>query len=290
MPAPLAAGIIGGSVLTGLIGSRAQSRAANVAAGSQERAAMMGIDEQRRQFDAMRELLSPYVQQGQRAMGQLRPWQQAGLSSMSDLDRIQRAGGSSIGALQAYEQAGIQALQEQQALAGLRGEDQQAAAIERAQQGGMMDAMLQQGENAILQNASATGGLRGGNTQALLAQYRPQFLNQILQQRYAQLGGLAGAGANVAQTLAGMGGTIAGQRVAQGLQTTQNLAQMGQASAAGQAAQGQASASNIANLMGQMGSAQAGAALASGQAQSNAINQFGGAAGQLMTLKLLGAF
>jgi hypothetical protein len=91
--------------------------------------------------------------------------------------------------------------------------------------------MTQQGENAILQNASATGGLRGGNVQAALSQFRPQALNALIEQQYGRLGGLA---------------------------------QLGQASAAGQGAQGMQSASNIGNLFANQGAATAGGQIAQG--------------------------
>lgn len=112
-------------------------------------------------------------------------------------------------------------------------------------------------KNAILQNASATGGLRGGNTQAALAQFRPQLLNQLINQRY--------------QNLAGM-------------------TSLGQNAAAGTGNAGMQSASNISNLYQQSGAAQAGAALASGQASANMWNSVGSAIGTIGGMKLTGMF
>ena len=152
-----------------------------------------------------------------------------------------------------YMQAGQGALGAQQALLGLGGADAQRAAIAQIEQGPQFQAMVQQGETAILQNASATGGLRGGNTQAALAQFRPQMLSQLIQQQMAQLGGLSGAGQQGGMSAAGLG-----QQGAQGI--------MGQYGAQGQAA--------------------AGAALAQGQGMANI---FGGVGGALGTLGGLGA-
>lgn len=137
--------------------------------------------------------------------------------------------------------AGTQALGSQQALLGLSGQGAQQAAIQALQQSPFFTAQLQRGENSILQNASATGGLRGGNTQAALAQFAPQLLGQAYQQQLQGLGGLSG----------------------QGL------------SAAGSAG------SQIAELLGQQGAARAGATLAQGQKQGQVFGsalQLGGLA------------
>lgn len=151
-----------------------------------------------------------------------------------------------------YMQAGQGALAQQQALLGLAGPEAQQAAID--QLSSQMDqAMFEQGEAAILQNASATGGLRGGNTQAALAQFRPAMLSQLIQQQMSALGGLAG---------------------------------MGQQGAMGAAGFGQQSAANIGNQFGAMGQAAAGAAMAQGQGMANL---FGGVGGALGTLGGLGA-
>lgn len=138
-----------------------------------------------------------------------------------------------------YSQGGESAFQRQQALLGMNGEQAQQQAIDRIEGGARFQSMVQQGENAMLQNASATGGLRGGNIQAALAQYRPQVLNQLIDKQYSDLG---------------------------------NMAQLGQASAAGVGAAGMQSASNIGGMMMAQGDAQAQAILQQGQAIGNTIN------------------
>jgi hypothetical protein len=152
-----------------------------------------------------------------------------------------------------YMQAGQGALGQQQALLGLGGPEAQRAAIAQLEQGPQFQAMVEQGENAILQNASATGGLRGGNTQAALAQFRPQMLSQLINQQMAQLGGLSG---------------------------------MGQQSAMGAAGYGQQGTQGVIGQLGAQGQAAAGAALAQGQGMANI---FGGVGGALGTLGGLGA-
>jgi len=142
-----------------------------------------------------------------------------------------------------YTEAGPQALEAQMAIAGLDGTDAQQKAVTQIEQSPIFQAMLAQGEGSILQNASATGGLRGGNVQGALAQFSPAMLNQFIEQQYGRLGGL----------------------------TT-----LGQNSAAGTGAAGQTAASSIAKLLEQQGAAKAGGNLAQGSIFSDLIGQAGG--------------
>ena len=219
MPDPVTASIVGG---TSLLGGLVQGNSARQAAKAQTQAAQQGIEEQRRQLEESRRILQPYV----------------------------GAGTEAIGGLQPYAQAGVGALQQQQALIGLLGPEAQQQAIAQLEQGAGFQSQVRQGEEALLQRASATGGLRGGNIQAALAQFRPQMLQQEIEAQYGRLGGMTALG----QT------------------TTQNIAQLGQASAAGQSAAGLQTGANIANLFGQQGAARAGARLAQGAAASDVLN------------------
>jgi hypothetical protein len=186
--AALAGIAVGGATL---ISANQQSKSAQAAASTQAQASSAGIEEQRRQFEAVQKLLAPYVQ------------------------------------------AGTQGLSGQQALLGLAGPEAEQAAIQRLQGGETFKALTEQGENAILQRASATGGLRGGNIQAALAQFRPQLLAGLIEQQYGRLGGLTTFGQNAA---AGVGNV------------------------------GMTTGSNIGNLLTQQGAAQAGGQLAAGKA------------------------
>ena len=148
--------------------------------------------------------------------------------------------------LQPYTEAGKPALEAQQALIGLQGPEAERAAIERIRGGETFKALSQQGENALLQQASATGGLRGGNIQGALAQFRPQLLSSLIEQQYGRLGGMATLGQ---QSAAGVGGA--------GMQT----------------------GTNIANLLGQQGAAQAGGELAQGRAFASIPSAISGGLG-----------
>ena len=193
-----------------LLSAGVQSSAARRGAAAQTASAQAGIDEQRRQFEAVRELLAPFVTGGTTAFGQ------------------------------------------QMALTGAAGADAQRAALQAIEQGPEFAALAQQGESAILQSAAATGGLRGGNVQGALAQFRPQILSGLIEQQYSRLGGLASAGQNAA---AGVGTA--------GMQTGQN----------------------ISSLLAQQGAARAGSALASGQAFGDLLGSAGMAIGRGMAFE-----
>lgn len=192
------------TVVGGAMASDAQSNAADQAASAQTASAQAGIDEQRRQFDAIQKLLAPYAN------------------------------------------AGTGALTGQQNLLGLNGANAQQAAITALQNSPQFQSQLKLGENSILANASATGGLRGGNTQAALAQFSPQLLAQTINDQYSKLGGITTLG----QNSAAMTGNA-------GMQT----------------------GNNVANLLQQQGAAQAGSYLAQGRANAGLWNSIGGAVG-----------
>ncbi len=141
--------------------------------------------------------------------------------------------------LKPYTEAGLPALEQQQAFLGLQGPEAERAAIERISGGERFQEITRQGEEAILSRASATGGLRGGNVQQALAQFRPQVLNQLIEEQYGRLGGMT---------------------------------QLGQRSAAGVGAAGMETGTNIANLLSQQGSALAGGELGQAKAYGQVLN------------------
>jgi hypothetical protein len=147
---------------------------------------------------------------------------------------------------QPYMDTGKSALGGQGDLLGLNGADKQAAAIAALQGGPQFQALQQQGENSILANASATGGLRGGNTQGALAQFSPMLLSQLITDQYSRLGGLTSLGQNAA-ALTGNQGVNVGSNISTLLQ------QQGAAQAGGALAQGKANAGmpqTIGNILG----------------------------------------
>lgn len=105
------------------------------------------------------------------------------------------------GLMKPYATGGKAAFNSQLDLLGL-GDGSQQEAIDDLTNQDYFQTLLAQGEEAILQNASATGGLRGGNTQGALAQFRPSMISQLVQQQLANLGGITQTGMMGANTLA----------------------------------------------------------------------------------------
>jgi hypothetical protein len=101
------------------------------------------------------------------------------------------------GGLQPDQQTVQQMAQPEQPInpyAGLTGQEAQAQAIEKIAQSPLLAELTRQGEEALLQNRAATGGLRGGNTQGALAQFRPAMLQAEIDKYYGRLAGLSGVG------------------------------------------------------------------------------------------------
>lgn len=176
-----------GKVVGGITGASDSAKGAERAARIQAASAQAGIDEQRRQFDALIELMTPFID------------------------------------------AGTGAIDAQQDLIGLSGPQAQQEAIDTLSASPQFLSLVDQSEESLLQNASATGGLRGGNIRNALAQFRPQILSQLMESQFNKLG---------------------------------QLSHMGQASAAGQGAAGLQVAGNIGNLLNQQGAARAGGVMA----------------------------
>lgn len=274
----VATAVVGSTVVGGYLSSKSQSDAASQASGAQQASSAASIAEQRRQFEALKQILSPYSSAAvggggsntqaiigyyQKYMGTtpkqetLDSWLDdinSGKRTLADTERIISSGPGA----QAYALGGNLtpppqgSLEAQQDLLGLRGTQAQGTAIGNIESSPMFDSLYRQGENALLQNASATGGLRGGNIQGALAQFRPALLQSLIDQQYSRLSGITALGQNAA---AGQGNA--------GMQTGQN----------------------ISSALQQSGAAQAGNYLAQGQAKSNMYNLLPQAVGTYYGIK-----
>jgi hypothetical protein len=124
---------------------------------------------------------------------------------------------------------GQSAFSKQLSMLGIGGSETDA--IQEIKNGPEFQALLNEGGDAIRANASATGGLRGGNTQAALAEFSPKILSQLLNDRFTRLGSLSTIGqntainegdirtqvaSNIAELLAAKGAAGAGGAIAKG--------------------------------------------------------------------------
>lgn len=136
-----------------------------------------------------------------------------------------------------YLQAGTGALGQLTSLQGLNGNDARSQAFSSLVESDPRYATLfDRGQDTILANASANGGLRGGNTQAALAELSPNVLASVYDMVMSGLQGTAGLGLG-----------------AQG-----NVTQAGQGVT-----------NNITNLLGEIGGTKANGFLARGRINSD---------------------
>lgn len=106
--------------------------------------------------------------------------------------------------LEPYSQAGLGGLQSYLAMLGQSGNEAQQAAIAGLEQTPGYQAQLGAGQRAILQNASATGGLRGGNVQQGLAEFGSGLFGQYYNQQLDRLGQLQNQGLQTQSGLANL--------------------------------------------------------------------------------------
>lgn len=271
----LGTAIIGGLIAgAGALGGAAISGgAAKSAARTSQQAADASIAEQRAAREQLTQLLQPYTQSGIPALQaqmnllgiapQQTNWTAFAQSNPELMAAYNQQGGGQMVNIMGREVMipGGQRMpleqfaQQWQATRGgdlsafqTGGAQGQQQAINQFEQSPMFQALARQGETAILQNASATGGLRGGNVQGALGQFRPALLNQQIQQQFQNLGGLTA---------------------------------LGQSSAAGVGAGGFQAAGNIGNLLNNNATNQGNAALAGANATSQGLGRFANTVGGL---------
>lgn len=248
----MSAVVVGGAVIgagASIYAGNQAGGAAKDAANQQTQTAMMAQAQQGQQFERIQALLNPYVSASTGTFDGA-----AYLRANPDIAADPVYGGDPYRHYIEHGRAeGRQAtmsapgsLAGQQDLLGLNGNAAQGAAISNIENSPYFSGLVQQGENAILQNASATGGLRGGNTQGALAQFRPNMLAAAIDQQYQRLAGITSLGQNAA---AGVGNA------------------------------GMNMANNNSQLFGQIGAAQAGGIIGQARGQAQAINGISSAFG-----------
>lgn len=104
-----------------------------------------------------------------------------------------------------YLATGLSGLGDLGDLIGVNGTDAQQAGLLSIQNSPALASIIRNGEDAILQNASATGGLRGGNIQRGLADFRSDAFADQLNQQISRLAGLAGLGQGATDSVSAFG-------------------------------------------------------------------------------------
>lgn len=106
---------------------------------------------------------------------------------------------------QPYQDLGKSAINPLGNLVGVNGADAQQTIIDQLKGGPLYSSLIDSGEEALLANASATGGLRGGNTQDALARFRGDTLNSVIADQLAQYSGLVGIGSGATDAVSNFG-------------------------------------------------------------------------------------
>jgi hypothetical protein len=199
------------------------------------------------------------------------------------LGRIDQSTGQAINYLNPYASTGQEAQQREAALSGALGGAAQQQAFQDFQESPGQKFLRERQEQALLRNASATGGLRGGSTLSALqeqasgiaAQQQQQQLENMRniaqrgqqaatqQGQFSQTGGISGA--NLIGQIAGQQAGLLGQQAGLQANTGSQMANL--------AAQGGQFAGNTLN---NLGSQVSGLRSGLGQLESGAIGNTGG--------------
>jgi hypothetical protein len=111
----------------------------------------------------------------------------------------------SMQALSPWSMGGQQAFGQLGDLAGLHGGGAQGSIIDSLKASPLYQSLFRNGQDTLLNNASATGGLRGGNFQSSLANFGSDTLAQVIQQQLQGYSGLATQGLGATEFGAGLG-------------------------------------------------------------------------------------
>jgi hypothetical protein len=243
-----------------ITGAEAGERAAIEAGEIQANAAAEGIGESRRQFDVTTGNLASADKFNREQLAQ-------GMdASVQTLESAQQAQQQQ---LDPFAKAGVSALEQQQALLGMGTPEQQQQAFNQFTESPGQKFIRERAEKSLVRNASAIGGLGGGNVRSALVEQGAGFAAQDFNNQFNRLNTLRADGQNAATNI-GQGELSTGSNVAStqfgasqaigsgAINTAARQGQFGQANSAniqqGLASQGQARASGL--LGGQQAIAQ----------------------------------
>lgn len=202
------------SFVSGLFGGGAQKKASRKAMEAQVAAYNRGIDLQQQQYDTTRSDYMPYTTAGGNAV-----------TALDDLMRAAMGGGYGTPPTRATPEM----VEAQEALEA------------KLTSSPLYQTLYRGGEEAVLQNASATGGLRGGNTSRGLADFGSDVLARVYDDQFQKLGALAGLGI-------GATGSVASAGLANANAATQLYGQIGDARANNYLTRGGINAANFRNI------------------------------------------
>lgn len=113
--------------------------------------------------------------------------------------------------LRPFQEAGVSALEQQQALLGLSGQEAQQTAFSGLQDSPGQQFLRKRAQRNLVRNASAIGGLGGGNVRSALVEQGAGFAAQDLQNQFGRLGQIAGQGQAATTNIGQFGAQAANQ-------------------------------------------------------------------------------
>lgn len=277
------------SAVTSIIGGNSAKKAASRAADAQVKAAQLAIDEQRRQFDTTQQNFAPYLSSGTAALSGINAllgistpvtrtvdWEAYARANPDVMDYYSSHNGRDLFtkgdsmSLADYGKAHYDAYGAPQGrdltpfTTTTGGEVDQQGAIDALRASPLYQSLYRNGEEAILSNAAATGGLRGGNTQSSLYNLGADTLSSVIQNQLSNLGGIANMGMGSAGQLGQFGANTAAN-------IGNSLTQQGQAQAGAALTRGGINAANWNNIGGTLDSI--GSAIAGGGSLSSILGK-----------------
>ena len=271
----MAAIAIGGAVVSGAlsyVGGRKRAKGLENAANVQAEYAEMGIEGFRAARKRARKDISGGYDKAFQTVS--RSTDAAVATQRGELDRLNEM-------MKPYIDAGRAGLSGLQNLIGLGGQDAQRTAIGEIEGGAEFGALTRSGENAILQNASATGGLRGGNIQRSLHGYREELLSSLINRQVGRYENLSDQGLNASTSSGQIGAGIASQTSELQAQGGSLIAQLRAQRGLNLGTLGFNTEMEIAQLRQVQGAALAGKSIAAGNRSALPFDILGGIAGQV---------
>lgn len=225
------AALIGGAIIGAVSASSSASKGAKAsksAAKIQERGVQAGISEERRQFEITQANLQSFQQAGTDAIEQQRILLGLGSSEtdpnaerrqkletqISALTRLADLPPSTgpFGNFNAQER--LQSLQSElesiPAFSKISAQEAQAQAFAKLQESPGQQFLRKRAQRNLVRNASAIGGLGGGNVRSALVEQGVGFAAQDLQNQFGRLGQLAGQGQAATTSVGQFGAQSAG--------------------------------------------------------------------------------
>lgn len=187
--------------------------------------------------------MSGFISQGSGALSQGANSSNAAVREMLD---------KGISYLDPYNKNGQSAQNLQAAYSGALGPEAQKAAFDSYMSSPNLKWLRDQGEESIMNQAAATGGVGGGDVLKELQKFGTGLASQDFQNSFDRLGTLSNQGINAAGTMGNLANSAGGQISSNNMNAAQGQAQLAGQGASGAVQLGSQKASNTMNTAGNL--------------------------------------